>query len=250
MRQKVLAKDGTRASADSGRANHPGAGTMFRNHSLAPRRTQFFPSQAPPKPAGAAVASAEERQPPAPLPLPRTYTHEWADGHERSLRTHQLVPCLCQAPAAGRAPTTAPPAQLRAVGAAPCSASRPLPSLFPCQQLQPAPPFLTLKENYFCGRAWLDLLQIFPETLSFPLAVPRQPVGALPSGTSRGRRWRPFPSAARLRVLIPEHRHSLWYLPRHPPSPAGRLLTLPANQSLRPTVFTPAPTTAVRVAAA
>lgn len=196
------------------------------------------------------MASAEERQPPGPLPLPRTYTQERADGHERSLRTHQLaalpLPGSCCRPCSDHRS----PAQLRAMGAAPCSASRPLPSLFPCQQLQPAPPFLTLTENYFCSRAWLDLLQILPETLSFPLAVPRQPVGALPSGTSRGRRWRPFPSAARLRVLIPEHRHSPWYLPRHPPSPQGRLLTLPANQSLRPMVFTPAPTTAVRVAAA
>lgn len=53
------------------------------------------------------------------------------------------------------------------------------------------------------------------------------------------------PSLAWLQVLILNHKRSLQYLPRHPPSPQGWLLTVPGNQSLRPMVFIHIPTTVV-----
>lgn len=121
----------------------------------------------------------------------------------------------------------------------------PLPSFFPCQQLQPAPPFLTLKENYFCSLAGLatNIPRDAELSLGCSLITCRgvavrdlmQPVvETVPlTGTAAG--------------ADAKHRCSVCYLRRHPPPPQGRLLMLPGNQSLRPMVFTPTPTTAVCV---
>lgn len=141
-----------------------------------------------------------------------------------------------------------------AMDAAPCRASHPAPFPLPLPEVAASTSLPESKGKLFLQPYLAGLATNIPRDAKFFLGcspIIWRGVAAVapwcqgPCAGSHGDRSLHTPSLAWLQVLILNHKRSLWYLPRQPPSPQGWLLTLPGDQSFRPMVFTLIPTTVV-----